>query len=285
MQMIAPRVSRDILSDVLVSNEAMLTDLLGEMVAHTGFGLVVVTEGRQIVYANDAAETLMRAGNGLCSKHGRVSTMDFDSSRQLQSLISAVARQANVPAQGGTLILRDEDGQASVVVHVVPLSRRLDVFSPDDTCPAAGLLIADYQPGHSDRIKVFSELFGLTTAETRVLAHLISGGGVTKVAERLKIAQSTAQTHLKRILEKTGTHRQAELVRAFYETTIPWYGRSRAIDERSGPWTAWLSHSADDARRATAILPSNDRAGRTCLSGFVAVPGQGRFVSPGRVPV
>ncbi|MGH9677888.1 MAG: hypothetical protein ACRD36_12360 [Candidatus Acidiferrum sp.] len=45
------------------------------------------------------------------------------------------------------------------------------------------------------------------------------------------MARSTARFHLTNILEKTGTHRQAELVRVFYEVTIPWCGRRRAEDK------------------------------------------------------
>ena len=126
------------------------------------------------------------------------------------------------------MVLRDEDGVATLVIHVVPLSRRSAEFSYGST-PFAGLLIFDCKRGISDRVKVFSELFALTSAETRVLSQLLSGGGVTHAASQLNIAQSTAQTHLKRILEKTGTHRQAELVRVFYEITIPWWARRHKV--------------------------------------------------------
>ncbi|MCI0466913.1 MAG: hypothetical protein L0Y57_07920, partial [Beijerinckiaceae bacterium] len=67
MQIFAPpRVNSVSLFDVLLNHEGTLAELLGEMIAHAGFGLVLVTIDRQIVYANDAAETLMRAGSGLC---------------------------------------------------------------------------------------------------------------------------------------------------------------------------------------------------------------------------
>ena len=66
----------------------------------------------------------------------------------------------------------------------------------------------------------------------RVAAQLVSGEGLRKAASCLNIALSTARSHLKHILEKTGTHRQAELVRVFYETTIPWRGRRRTVDHR-----------------------------------------------------
>jgi len=115
-----------------------------------------------------------------------------------------------------------------------------------------GLLIFDCQTGISDRARVFSELFSLTTAEMRVLSLLLEGGSVNHAAGRLNIAQSTVQTHMKRILEKTGTHRQAELVKIFYEVTIPWPGRPPATPERFAPWQAvWAQGAGDEAEGRT----------------------------------
>jgi len=125
---------------------------------------------------------------------------------------------------GGSIILRNSDELVSLVVHVLPLSPPSTVLPPDNERPVAGLFIVDCQRGTADRVDVFADLFELTSAETRVLAQLISGEGLTIAARRLNIARSTARSHLDHILQKTGTHRQAELVRVFFETTIPWDG-------------------------------------------------------------
>ncbi|MGH6801074.1 MAG: helix-turn-helix transcriptional regulator [Methylocella sp.] len=93
----------------------------------------------------------------------------------------------------------------------------------------------------TERISVFADLFGLTSAEARVVSQLVSGGGLTKAASHLNIARSTARSHLTNILEKTGTHRQAELVRVFYEVTIPWYGRRRTEDNSRKTFAAGLA--------------------------------------------
>jgi DNA-binding CsgD family transcriptional regulator len=219
------------------------------VIAHAGYGLILANSDRQIIYANDSAKALMRASQGLRRNNDCVSATDFDSSRQLQSLILAATGQTGEPAEGGSLILRDENGVATLVVHVVSLSRRATEFPPFHRSHVAGLLIFDYQRSILDRVKVFSELFALTSAEARVLSQLLLGGGVTQAAMQLNIAQSTAQTHLKRILEKTGTHRQAELVKVFYEVTIPWCGRAPAKAERLAPWqAAWFSGAAEEMR-------------------------------------
>lgn len=64
----------------------------------------------------------------------------------------------------------------------------------------------------------FSARFGLTAAEIRVLGEIIEGSGLLAAAARLNISETTARTHISRIFDKTGTHRQTELIHSFYES-------------------------------------------------------------------
>jgi DNA-binding CsgD family transcriptional regulator len=60
---------------------------------------------------------------------------------------------------------------------------------------------------------VIAKQFGLTQAELRVLFSVVEIGGVSEVAEVLGIAEATVKTHLQHVFEKTGTGRQADLVK------------------------------------------------------------------------
>jgi DNA-binding CsgD family transcriptional regulator len=55
--------------------------------------------------------------------------------------------------------------------------------------------------------------FRLTPSELQVLLAVVEVGGAPKVAKMLGIAENTVKTHLRRLFAKTGTTRQAELVR------------------------------------------------------------------------
>ncbi|MFO0599597.1 MAG: helix-turn-helix transcriptional regulator [Myxococcaceae bacterium] len=54
--------------------------------------------------------------------------------------------------------------------------------------------------------------FGLTQAESRVVSRLAQGQSIKQLAQHLDISPETARTHVKRAMQKTATHRQAELV-------------------------------------------------------------------------
>ena len=78
---------------------------------------------------------------------------------------------------------------------------------------AAMLLICD--PDRPAQIPTpwMMEAYGLTLAEVRVALSVASGITISYTARRLKISVNTVKTHLRRVYEKTGTRRQAELSR------------------------------------------------------------------------
>jgi DNA-binding CsgD family transcriptional regulator len=61
--------------------------------------------------------------------------------------------------------------------------------------------------------------FGLTAAETGLAAEILHGHGGKAAARRRGISDATAKKQLSSIFEKTGTHRQAELVRFLLDAT------------------------------------------------------------------
>jgi DNA-binding CsgD family transcriptional regulator len=63
------------------------------------------------------------------------------------------------------------------------------------------------------RRSLLSHRYDLTAGELRVLLALIDTGSVAEVARHLGISEGTVRNHLHRLFEKTGTRRQAELVR------------------------------------------------------------------------
>ncbi len=63
--------------------------------------------------------------------------------------------------------------------------------------------------------------FGLTAAESGLAAEILKGDGRVAAARRRGVSDATAKTQLKRIFDKTGTHRQAELIRVLLDATGP----------------------------------------------------------------
>lgn len=79
----------------------------------------------------------------------------------------------------------------------------------------AGILLIVTEPARDPGFasELFAQLHGLTPAEAHLCALLLEGCTLEEAGVRLQVTHHTARTHLKRILGKTGTRRQAELIR------------------------------------------------------------------------
>jgi DNA-binding CsgD family transcriptional regulator len=65
-------------------------------------------------------------------------------------------------------------------------------------------------------------IYGLTRMEAALTVELMRNDGLQAAADVLGIAHSTAKSYLKRIFEKVGVHRQAELLRRLAKFQTVW---------------------------------------------------------------
>ena len=111
---------------------------------------------------------------------------------------------------GGRLRLSRED-RPPLAVLVVPHRSRFAWI--DVAWPRAILFVADPEDAAGVRSESLREGFGLTSAEAALALEILKGDGLRAAANRLAISLATAHTELARAFAKTGTRRQAELVR------------------------------------------------------------------------
>lgn len=95
-----------------------------------------------------------------------------------------------------------------LVLEVAPLGPASGTFG--ENRPAVLVFIRD--PEAPLEVTRLRDLFGLTRTEASVAAALGRGQSMDDIATEMGIGIGTARTHLKRILTKTGMHRQAQLV-------------------------------------------------------------------------
>jgi DNA-binding CsgD family transcriptional regulator len=61
--------------------------------------------------------------------------------------------------------------------------------------------------------EAIAKAYRLTPSELRVLLAVVEIGGAPEVATALGVAETTVKFHLRRLFEKTGAKRQADLVK------------------------------------------------------------------------
>jgi DNA-binding CsgD family transcriptional regulator len=178
-------------------------------------GAMLADASGRVVLANAAAKAMLDAREGIFLCDGRLAVAD--GSDALQKLVASCARRsAGIDGPGGELKVPRDLPRSPLHVTVAPL--RSDTRLPDVPwigfgSPVALVTVTDRDLDRRRRQTNLRRRFDLTSTEAALAAEILRGDGRKAAARRCGISDATAKTHLANIFEKTGTHRQAELVR------------------------------------------------------------------------
>jgi len=142
----------------------------------------------------------------LCAKH-------HADAEKLHQLIKRVTNgEGRRPVGGAVTIQRAALEQPLLVMAApVPLDVRTTVMT--GVGPVAMLVIQD--PSENKRVpeEIVAAMFGLTSAESRLLLALSNGQTIKQYADEARLTQNTVRAYLKSVFAKTKTSRQSDLVR------------------------------------------------------------------------
>lgn len=170
-------------------------------------GVLVVTRSCRILHANAMAENMLRAMPEFGVLGGRLYLRDGLLHERFARLVRACIRTAAgqpEPPEAALALPRVE--RLPITLGVAPL-RSTDVLSVNQ--PLALVFLRDPEYAAPDT-RCLRDLFGLTATEAAVAADLGRGRSLEAIACERRIGLATVRSHLKQILAKTGTSRQAE---------------------------------------------------------------------------
>ena len=168
-------------------------DTIIDVIQH---GVVVVGRSGRIIRMNAAAERILTGGDGLVIRGGVIEAVFATTNAQLQRALADAGH-------GDAVACRRISGKRPYVVQVVPLAETAGAL----------VMLCDPESEHEPPQAFLKRAFGMTTAESEVARRVMRGAQLHQIADELVVSKATVRTHLQHIFEKTGTHRQAELVR------------------------------------------------------------------------
>jgi DNA-binding CsgD family transcriptional regulator/PAS domain-containing protein len=182
---------------------------------------VLVLDGQgRILQSSTQAQTLMRRTPELAVRHGRLMPQGMKPG-QFDRLVQSACGHHGPAVAGGARLkkgahqTRGERGQAHTLqCLVVPLPVPASKLNPWSR-PLALVLLHELDPPRPPQMQpgLMRQLFNLTPAESKVALVLSQGDPPAKIAERLGLSITTVRGHLNAIFAKTGTARQADLIR------------------------------------------------------------------------
>ena len=173
-------------------------------------GIVLLDRAARPVRWNRAADEILAARDGLgLGRQGLVAA-----SRHADVLLQRALAAASIDARGGR-----SPAPAALAIERPSLERPYEVLVAPlgalrSADPAAGILVLITDPATMSELPaaLVARLHGLTPAEARVAVALAAGRSLAEIAQASGYTRDAARGHLKQIFQKTGTHRQAELV-------------------------------------------------------------------------
>jgi DNA-binding CsgD family transcriptional regulator len=167
----------------------------------------------RIVHANAAGHVILQADDYLRAADGRLLANDPHVNRALRDIFSTTdAGDAALGRKGIAVPLVARDGTRHVA-HVLPLTSGVRGRARKTYAAVAALFVHRAALETPSQPEAIAKTYRLTPTELRVLLAIIEVGGVPEVADALGVAAETVKTHLGRLYEKTGAHRQAALVK------------------------------------------------------------------------
>jgi DNA-binding CsgD family transcriptional regulator/PAS domain-containing protein len=188
-------------------------DALQEFLDRSAHAVFLLDADGRICGANRAANQLLAKNIGLSATSRALKASTAETTRRLDALIASVMREG----RGGSMSLPRKGEGKPLSALIAPVGKAGAALF--DVGPRALLCVSDPAATVAPPAQGLRELFNLTQAEARVALELVTGYNTRAIAERLAISPNTVRVHLQRILEKTRTNRQADLVRILLRTT------------------------------------------------------------------
>jgi len=195
-------------------------------------GIVVIDADACVRFSNSAARQIAAEADGLYFSNGRL-TIDGVAGVSIRTRAQQLIRSAEsgLRPSGDAVQIARPSGRDSYTVLLSVLAgnqaRHGWAISKE---PLVIAYVRDPELPDETRSELFQRLYGLRPSQARLADLLVAGCSLKESAQQLGITQVSARQYLKLIFQKTGTHRQAELVRKLLLLPVP--------SENHGP-TRW----------------------------------------------
>ena len=185
-------------------------------------GVALVRADGAIVYANDALQAMFRRNDGLRTVKGTFEFLAPESRSRFSTALAAIAKlraDRTIPSALTDLAVPRGPGLPPYLLSVRPLvgtARNRDLSER----AVAIVFIRDPLNRNPAATQVLREVFGFTEAEANLARALQAGVAITTYARDRAVSVNTAYTHLRRLKEKTGCKRMAELIRRLNDLQV-----------------------------------------------------------------
>ena len=213
LQRLLPYLERSLRAGQILKRSQTVRQVALDALDVMPIGVILVSLGGAVLAANKVARDIMAGRDVLTVGRNGLEVVAEGRKMRFRDMLTSLEkpRERNRPSRPPAFSLVRPAGLRPLSLLISPVRTPIGSTAWDE--PAAVLFIGD--PEHAGDIDEtrLRQIYGLTGAEARIAALLARGYRLDEIAEMLDVAYETTRKHLKQIFGKTGTGRQADLVR------------------------------------------------------------------------
>jgi DNA-binding CsgD family transcriptional regulator len=185
---------------------------IAETLDRIPLGLILLDSAHQPVATNRIARDILDLEDGLTIDRAGPRASRTNENRVLQRILrDATQVEGERMPEGNVMAVSRPSGKRAFPLMTSPLMSARELSVLHDA--VAVLYVSNLEGSREDHAEVLRRLYSLTRAETELVDLLCEGSTLDEAAQRRGVTTNTARSQLKQIFAKTGTNRQAELVR------------------------------------------------------------------------
>jgi DNA-binding CsgD family transcriptional regulator len=185
-------------------------DIYRQALEGIAFGTLLLDQTGFIVRSDAVATRLLEGNAALSIVDGRLRASSSVDDSELREAIAAALQSALSESPAYSRALRP-CGCPNLTLLVRSLVPRAN--SATQHTAAAVVYLTDTQAASTASCQQLVNLFQLSEMEAALALQLVQGRTLAQAAQALRLSEQTARTYSKQIFAKTGTNRQADLVR------------------------------------------------------------------------
>jgi DNA-binding CsgD family transcriptional regulator len=184
-----------------------------EMLDQMSAGLFLLDGQGRVLHANTVGQAMLAGRDGLVVRHGRLGAIDRAAADRMDAILRGcmagrrLAGEMRIPRASGHWLL-----------SVCPLSGVTTMFDGIDQC-RAWVWVSDPNADRPDLHRRLQVIFGLTPAEQRVAAAMLTGLTTAEIADRQGVSLNTIRSQVQSIFGRLGVRRQSDMIRLVGEVS------------------------------------------------------------------
>jgi DNA-binding CsgD family transcriptional regulator len=211
IELLLPHIRRAVTISSVLDVCAIERTRMAQMLDTVRCAVLLTDERGIILHANRSAEHMLCKGQLIQSVKGVLQANALSAASELRTALTLAAKNEAGINRTELVICLTEPGVPPIFAHVLPLIGSHPLLELQTHAVTA--VFVNATPDEQEAAKRMAATFGLTPAETGVLASLLTGKTIAETAVMRGVAVTTAKTHLDHIFWKTGVKRQADLMR------------------------------------------------------------------------